>query len=108
MPRPRRTRRIFFNPRITYFKPAGIPVSDLKESVITKDELEAIRLIDFEETEQKKAAEQMKISQPTLSRLLAGARKKISDALVNGNAIKIEGGDYEFVHKRRRARRFLF
>ena len=36
----------------------------------------------------------MKISQPTFHRLLLSARKKIADAIVNGKAIKIEGGDY--------------
>jgi len=42
----------------------------------------------------------MKVSQPTLSRLLTSSRKKIADALVNGKAIKIEGGVYKMVTKR--------
>ena len=96
MPRPRRLRRIFFNPHVTYFKPRGVPMRHLKESTLTKEELEAVRLIDVEEIEQKKAANMMKVSQPTLSRILATARKKLADALVNGKAIKIEGGDYRF------------
>jgi hypothetical protein len=37
----------------------------------------------------------MKISQPTLSRLLKEARKKLSDAIVNGQAIKIQGGNFK-------------
>ena len=94
MARPRIPRRIFFNPDVTYFKPRGIPLSSLQETVLTTDELEAVRLIDFQQTEQKKAAKKMQISQPTLSRLLSSARKKISDALINGKAIKIQGGDY--------------
>ncbi len=78
----------------------------LVETILEKDELEAVRLIDLEQVEQKKAAKQMKISQPTLSRLLTSARKKIADSLINGKAIKIEGGNYRIIRRPRRM--FLF
>ena len=99
MPRPRRTRRIFFQPDVTYFKPVGVLLKDLQESILTRDELEAIRLIDYENVEQSKVAKKMKISQPTLSRMLKSARKKIADALINGQAIKIEGGNFKMVQQ---------
>jgi len=102
MPRPRLRRRICFSPSATYFKPAGVRLAHLAESVLTFDEVEAIRLIDYEEMEQGKAAKQMKISQPTLSRLLCSARKKIADAVVNGHAIKIQGGDFQMAIPRGR------
>lgn len=102
MPRPRRVRRIFFEPRIDYFKPAGVMLRMLQENIITRDELEAIRLIDYEKIEQEKAGKKMKISQPTLSRLLTSARKKIADALINGKAIKIQGGVFKMVRPRGR------
>jgi predicted DNA-binding protein (UPF0251 family) len=102
MPRPRICRRIFFQPDVTYFKPAGVRMIDLEETSLTFDELEAIRLIDFEEIEQEQAAKQMKISQPTLSRLLSSARKKISEAIIKGKAIKIEGGNFKFAGRYRR------
>ena len=38
---------------------------------------------------QEKAAEKMKVSQPTFSRILKNARKKISEAIIKGKAIKI-------------------
>ena len=63
---------------------------ELEETVLTLPEFEAIRLVDYKETPQEKAGKHMKISQPTLSRILKSARKKISDALINGKAIKIE------------------
>ena len=100
MPRPRRIRRIFFNPRITYFKPAGVVLKDLQESILTKEELEVIRLVDLENVEQNKAGKKMKISQPTLSRLLKSARRKVADALINAKAIKIQGGNFEMVQPR--------
>jgi predicted DNA-binding protein (UPF0251 family) len=102
MPRPRIRRRIRFMPEVTYFKPAGVPMADLDESVLTLEEYEAIRLVDLEEIGQSKAGKQMKISQPTLSRLLKSARKKISKAIIQGKAIKIQGGTYKMAQPRGR------
>ena len=65
---------------------------ELEENILSIDEFEAIRLIDLEEIPQEKASEKMEISQPTLSRILKSARKKISEAIIKGKAIKIEGG----------------
>ena len=90
MPRPRIRRRIRGSPNSSYFKPAGIRMINLEETILTMPEFEAIRLIDFLETPQEKAAKQMQISQPTLSRILKSGRKKIADAIINGKAIKIE------------------
>ena len=96
MSRPCKRRRIRGNPNSNYFKPAGIPIRELKETELEIAEFEAIRLVDFQETSQEKAAEQMQISQPTLSRILASARKKIADSIINGKAIKIEGGNFKY------------
>ena len=63
---------------------------ELEESVLTMPEFEAIRLVDLNEVEQKKAGKQMQVSQSTLSRILKTGRKKIADAIVNGKAIKID------------------
>lgn len=90
MPRPRLRRRVRGRPNSSYFKPAGIRMIELEETVLNMPEFEAIRLVDFKNIEQNKAAKQMQVSQPTLSRILTSARKKISDAIINGKAIKIE------------------
>ena len=95
MSRPRRCRRVRFRPDTTYFKPAGIPTRELEEVILTVDELEALRLKDIEGNDQETAAKKMNISQPTFFRLLDSARKKVSEAIVKGKAIKIEGGDYK-------------
>ncbi len=95
MPRPRRFRMVLAEPTVNYFKPARVPLSALKETILTVDEFEAIRLKDLEELDQEPAAKEMHISQPTFNRLLKNARKKIADAIVNGRAIKIEGGKYK-------------
>ena len=93
MPRPRRCRRIGLQPDVTYFKPAGIRLIDLEETILNVDEFEAVRLKDFLGLEQEQAAKKMNISQPTFHRLVLAARKKIADAIVNGRAIRIEGGN---------------
>ena len=90
MVRPRKPRRVSFDPNVKYFKPRAIPLSALEEVDLGSDELEAIRLCDFEGLEQTKAAKKMKISQSTLGRILCSARKKIAEALVEGKAIKIK------------------
>jgi len=96
MVRPRLCRRVRFNPNITYFKPRGIPLNELKEINLQVEEFEAIRLKDLEGLEQEECAKKMGISQPTFHRLILSARKKVADAIVNGKAIKIEGGDYKY------------
>lgn len=85
-------------PDTTYFKPAGIRLKELEESIITIDEFEAVRLKDLQELDQEAAAKKMNISQPTFHRLVLTARKKIADALVNGKAIKIQGGSFKIIN----------
>ena len=104
MPRPRRLRWVGFQPNITYFKPNGIRMIDLDESVLTVDEFEAIRLKDLFGLEQEEAAKKMHISQPTFHRLVLSARTKIADAIVNSKAIKIEGGNFKMAPGFRGAR----
>ncbi|MFX1508539.1 MAG: DUF134 domain-containing protein [Promethearchaeota archaeon] len=99
MARPRRCRRVGSTPNVTYFKPAGIRMVDLEEINLTVDEYEAVRLKDLEGLEQEECAKKMNISQPTFHRLVLSARKKIADSIVNGKAIRIEGGNFEIFPK---------
>ena len=80
-------------PKVTYFRPQGVPLSSLKKIGLTIDELEAVRLVDLESLKQTAAAQKMKISQSTLQRILKKAHQKIAEALVLGKAIKVEGGE---------------
>lgn len=94
MPRPFKCRRVFGMPGADYFKPRGIPLSDLQEIGLTIDEFEAIRLADLEGLYQEDAAKKMDISRQTFGNIVASAHKKIADAIVNGKALKISGGSY--------------
>ena len=92
--RPTKWRRVEHIPDVQYFVPSDIEDDALQENVICIEELEAIRLKDLEGMEQEECAEKMEISRQTFQRILNAAREKIADSLVNGKAIKIEGGNY--------------
>ena len=100
MPRLPKCRRVAFLPSVTYFKPAGIPLRSLSEVQISVEEAEAIRLKDLEGLGQEEGAKRMNISRPTFQRVLASARQKMADALLNGKAIRIEGGSFEMASSR--------
>ena len=93
MPRPKCCRNVCGVPDKNYFKPRGIPISQLEEVVLNLDEYEAIRLADYEQLYQEKAAARMNISRQTFGRIIEAAHKKIAEVLINGKALKIEGGE---------------
>lgn len=90
--RPKRCRKVCGVPDPKYFKPRGIPSSDLEELILTIDEYESLRLADLNGMYQEDAAKQMGISRQTFGRIIESAHKKIADAIVNTKAIQIEGG----------------
>jgi len=67
-------------------------MGSLEEIILTIDELEAVRLTDLEEMYQNEAAKKMNVSRQTLGNILRSGHKKIADSLVNGKALRIEGG----------------
>jgi len=87
--RPRLKRHIRFNPKFDYFKPRGIPLSALEIIELTHEEIEALRLTNMAGLEQLECAKKMKTSQSTLQRILLSARKKVTEALIEGKALKI-------------------
>lgn len=104
MSRPIKCRRVAYMPEVNYFKPAGIPLRDLGEVVLSVEEAEALRLKELEWLDQEQAAARMNISRPTFQRVLASARQKIADGILNGKAIRIEGGNFEMTWRRFRCR----
>ena len=102
MPRPRKPRFVSGYPTLTAFIPEGVPVAG--EVSLSVEEFEAVRLSDFEGLDQESAANLMGVSRQTYGRILARARHCISEALITGKALKIEGGDYEFRGMGRRRR----
>jgi predicted DNA-binding protein (UPF0251 family)/DNA-directed RNA polymerase subunit RPC12/RpoP len=97
MARPPKSRKVAFLPNLTYFKPAGVPLKELEEESLRYEELEAIRLKDLQGLEQEACAERMGVSRPTFHRIITSARNKLARALVEGKAIRIEGGNYKLI-----------
>ena len=92
MPRPRKCRRVCGLPAIDRFGPAG-PGGDA-EILMTVEEYECIRLLDWFGLTQEECAAQMQVSRPTVTAAYASARKKLAGMLVNGCGLAIRGGDY--------------
>ena len=90
MSRPKKCRCVSCNPRSVYFKPRGIPLVDLDEISLGLDELEALRLADYEGLYHEESAKRMDISRATFGRVLVKARKKVAEALLTGKALRIE------------------
>jgi len=102
MVRPRMRRFVDAEPGADYFKPRGIPLAELEEVQLSVEETEALRLEFLEKLDKEDAAKKMGVSRTTFWRVLSEAGEKVADALVNGKAMRIEGGDYE-VRGRNRA-----
>ncbi|MCG6200754.1 DUF134 domain-containing protein [Psychromonas antarctica] len=73
--------------KFSLFKPNGVASSVLTKIKIEADEFEAVRLVDLEGLSQQDGAQQMRVSRQTFANILKSARKKITSALVNGDAL---------------------
>ena len=105
MPRPRRRRRVRGRPEANVFKPKGVPLSSLEEIDLNSDELEALRLKHRKEMDQEEAAEEMDVSRSTFSRILKEAHHKITEFLVEGEALRIGDPDYVQYKNHRKPKR---
>ncbi len=95
MPRPKKCRKVGFIPANNYFLPKE---KNNEEVILNIEEIEALRLSDFNMLDQDEAAKSMDVSRGTFQRILNLARYKTADAILNGKIIRIGGGDYEFIH----------
>lgn len=94
MVRPRKCRLVTNVPKVNYFKPRGIPLLSLEETTLSVEGLEALRLVEIAGLDQEEAAGLMNVSRQTFGRVLAAARQVVARAVVQGLALRIEGGDY--------------
>ncbi len=88
--RTRARRRIGYRFKETYFKPRGIPLNLLTETALSFEELESLRLRYINKLDQEEAAKKMNISQSQYQRDITTALEKLTNALINENAIRIE------------------
>lgn len=92
MARPTRCRRVCAEPDCLGFAPRT--ETGAGEVVLTVDEYEVIRLVDYEKRTHEQCAAQMEVSRTTVTEIYESARFKLSDSLVNGKALAIAGGHY--------------
>ena len=95
MPRPRKWRRVCCMPENKLFGPLSGAQSNDQPIIMTIDEYEIIRLIDVEGLTQSECAERMMVARATIQTSYQLARTKLGQALVNGRALLIEGGDFQ-------------
>jgi predicted DNA-binding protein (UPF0251 family) len=77
------------------FKPCGIRKNKLEKVYLLEDEMESLRLADYEGLYQQECADRMGISRTTFSRLIVSARQKIADALLHTKAFNIQTAPVE-------------
>ena len=92
MPRPVRVRRVCEEPKYTRFVPTG--ADKIESQVLTIEEYEVIRHVDYQKMTHEECAKQMDISRTTVTEIYETARFKVADALINGKVLCIEGGNY--------------
>ncbi len=92
MGRRRKCRFVADVPAVTIFKPVGVPMGQLHGVVLGLDGFEAMRLVDGEGMSQEEAASLMRVSRPTLCRILGEARAQVARALSRGWALRIDDG----------------
>ena len=93
MPRPNKVKMVSAIPSFTKFGPKGNIVNK-NPILMTIEEYETIRLIDYLGFNQQECADQMHIARTTAQKLYNDARKKISISFVEGSNIIIEGGNF--------------
>lgn len=72
------------------FKPTCIPMAEVEQVPLLREELETLKLCDLDDLTQAEAGEKMGVSRGTIQRILAAARKKVAKALSKGQAIIFE------------------
>jgi len=89
MSRPKKCRYIACNPNADCFGPRDIPLFRLDEIALGLDELEAMRLADYEGLYHEEAATSMNVSRATFGRIISEARRKVADAIIHGKSLTI-------------------
>lgn len=90
MARPKKCRRVCRTPLVRSFSPDN---GGGELVVLTLDEMECIRLLDWEKMTQEQCAAQMLVTRTTVTGIYDRARRKLADALVNGKMLHIAGGE---------------
>ena len=91
--RPPKPRIIRFTPQFSAFLPAKSYEGDAEAILMTPDELEALRLVDYEGLLQEEAASLMGVSRGTVWRLVESGRRKLLGMVIEGRPLVLVGVD---------------
>ena len=114
MARPTKWRNVCCLPESNLFGPLSNMGIDREIIIMSVEEYETIRLIDYEGLTQEECSDRMKVARTTVQKIYSDSRKKISQAIVDGKVLRIEGGDYKLYednerrHGCRRCRKGIF
>jgi predicted DNA-binding protein (UPF0251 family)/predicted Fe-Mo cluster-binding NifX family protein len=92
LPRPAKWRCLECLPGSKLFGPVGVPARRLEKLRMSFDELEALRLLHMEGVTQTEAGSRLGVSGSTVSRMADRAHRVVTEALVTGKAVCVEGG----------------
>ncbi|MAD42414.1 MAG: hypothetical protein CL623_08495 [Arcobacter sp.] len=95
MGREKTKRNLVFKPAFKDYIPENKSYNGITH--LLDEEMEAIYLMDILDLYQEKAAESMKVSRPTFTRILKNARQKLTRAIVYGNKISIEDANTPYI-----------
>jgi predicted DNA-binding protein (UPF0251 family)/predicted Fe-Mo cluster-binding NifX family protein len=90
--RPAKWRCLECLPGARVYGPVGVPARELERVRLAFDELEALRLLHIEGATQAEAGRRLGVSGSTVSRMAERAHRVVTEALVLGKAVCIEGG----------------
>ena len=102
MPRPKRRRMVEGLPPVCCFAPKRGNCPEETAVVMTVEEYEALRLIDYVGLTQEECAASMEVGRTTVQQIYVDARRKLSTCLVEGRPLLMQGGEYELAPGRGR------
>lgn len=100
MPRPRKLRQVCGMPLVDRFTPQMAGHENREPVILTIDQFEAVRLIDYEMLTQEECAKYMNVARTTVQAIYQQARQEIARALVEGRPLTIAGGEYQLCERR--------
>ncbi|NCD07056.1 MAG: DUF134 domain-containing protein [Spirochaetia bacterium] len=98
MPRNKKYRRLGYLSQIKHFAPIKhneIYNCEMDDVILSNEEFETIRLIDYKGYTQVECSKSMNIARTTVQQLYTDARYKVSLMLLDGRHLFVEGGFYK-------------
>ena len=103
MPRNKKCRMVSGLPSNTEFH-AQCQRDDMNSVILTIEEYEVIKLIDYKGLTQEECALNMEVARTTVQQIYSDARKKIATSMVEGRNLVIKGGCYKLFDSCKRNR----